>query len=138
MKVICCGTFDQLHIGHRALLDMAHSVAIIYGGELIIGLMEDSEIDKCHPVRPYMERMCSILCFLNDPIKSMIKITVIGVSVFKEGTAIYEIFDNKTQIILVCSDETFQAGIEFNKMLNSLGLNSVTLYNVPIIKSKDG
>jgi cytidyltransferase-like protein len=55
-KVLTCGTFDLLHIGHILLLDRARA----YGDELIVGLSTDKfskEKKGVEPIYPYLHRL---------------------------------------------------------------------------------
>jgi cytidyltransferase-like protein len=64
-KVAVGGTFDELHRGHKALLDMAFEV----GEKVVIGLSSDmfvSKMGKPHKTAPYDERRKELLTFLAD------------------------------------------------------------------------
>jgi pantetheine-phosphate adenylyltransferase len=64
-KVAVGGTFDELHRGHKALLDMAFKV----GEKVVIGLSSDifvSKMGKPHKTAPYDERRKELLVFLAD------------------------------------------------------------------------
>ena len=64
-KVAVGGTFDELHRGHKALLDMAFEV----GEKVVIGLSSDlfvSKMAKPHKTAPYDERRKELLTFLAD------------------------------------------------------------------------
>ena len=64
-KVAVGGTFDELHRGHKALLDMAFEV----GDKVVIGLSSDtfvSKMGKPHKTASYDERLKELLTFLAD------------------------------------------------------------------------
>jgi len=64
-KVAVGGTFDELHRGHKALLNMAFEV----GQKVVIGLSSDmfvSKMGKPHKTAPYDERRKELLTFLAD------------------------------------------------------------------------
>lgn len=62
-KVAVGGTFDELHRGHKALLDKAFEV----GEQIVIGLSSDkfvSKMGKPHKTAPYSERLKELQAFL--------------------------------------------------------------------------
>ncbi len=64
-KVAVGGTFDELHRGHKTLLDMAFEV----GDKVVIGLSSDafvSKMGKPHKTASYDERLKELLTFLVD------------------------------------------------------------------------
>jgi pantetheine-phosphate adenylyltransferase len=64
-KVAVGGTFDELHRGHKALLNMAFDV----GDKVVIGLSSDmfvSKMGKPHKTAPYDERRKELSIFLAD------------------------------------------------------------------------
>ncbi len=64
-KVAVGGTFDQLHRGHKALLDKAFEV----GEKVVIGLSSDSfvaHMDKPHKTASYKDRKKELEAFLEE------------------------------------------------------------------------
>jgi pantetheine-phosphate adenylyltransferase len=64
-KVAVGGTFDELHRGHKALLNKAFDI----GDKVVIGLSSDifvSKMGKPHKTAPYDERRKELLTFLAD------------------------------------------------------------------------
>ncbi len=62
-KVAVGGTFDELHRGHKALLDMAFEV----GDKVVIGLSSDafvSKMGKPHRTATYKERRRELAAFI--------------------------------------------------------------------------
>jgi pantetheine-phosphate adenylyltransferase len=62
-KVAVGGTFDELHRGHKALLDMAFEV----GDKVVIGLSSDtfvSKMGKPHKTASYDERRRELAAFI--------------------------------------------------------------------------
>ena len=62
-KVAVGGTFDELHRGHKALLDKAFEI----GEKVVIGLSSDefvSKMGKPHKTAPYNERRKELEAFL--------------------------------------------------------------------------
>ena len=62
-KVAVGGTFDELHRGHKALLDMAFEV----GDKVVIGLSSDtfvSKMGKPHKTASYGERRRELAAFI--------------------------------------------------------------------------
>jgi cytidyltransferase-like protein len=64
-KVAVGGTFDELHMGHKTLLERAFAV----GKKVIIGLSSDefvSKMGKPHETASYKERRKELLAFLDQ------------------------------------------------------------------------
>jgi pantetheine-phosphate adenylyltransferase len=64
-KVAVGGTFDELHRGHKALLDKAFEI----GGRVVIGLSSDefvSKMGKPHKTAAYGERLKELQAFLAE------------------------------------------------------------------------
>ena len=64
-KVAVGGTFDELHRGHKTLLDKAFEV----GEKVVIGLTSDdfvSKLGKPHKTAPYDERLRELTAFLES------------------------------------------------------------------------
>jgi cytidyltransferase-like protein len=64
-KVAVGGTFDELHRGHKALLDKAFEI----GEKVVIGLSSDefaSKMGKPHKTAPYDERLKELEAFLEQ------------------------------------------------------------------------
>jgi pantetheine-phosphate adenylyltransferase len=64
-KVAVGGTFDELHRGHKTLLDKAFEV----GNQVVIGLSSDafvSKMEKPHKTAPYNERRKELKAYLKD------------------------------------------------------------------------
>ncbi len=63
-KVAVGGTFDELHKGHKALLDKAFEI----GDRVVIGLSSDtfvSKMGKPHQTASYIERLQELQAFLH-------------------------------------------------------------------------
>ncbi len=64
-KVAVGGTFDELHRGHKALLDKAFQI----GEKVVIGLSSDefvSKMGKPHKTASYNERLKDLQAFLTE------------------------------------------------------------------------
>jgi len=64
-KVAVGGTFDELHKGHKALIDKAFEI----GEKIVIGLSSDefaSKMGKPHKTAPYNERLKELEAFLEE------------------------------------------------------------------------
>ena len=129
-KVCLGGTFDQLHIGHKSLLEMAFSTS----NEVIIGLTSDqrANLGRANEVlHKYEERYSNLDDFLAKTFSEKYSIVKLN-DIWGPG-----IFDKDLEAIIV-SEETENVAFELNKNRKLKNLIELELNTVPFIISKDG
>jgi len=129
-KVAVGGTFDELHRGHKALLNKAFEI----GGKVVIGLSSDefvAKMGKPHVTASFAERFRELECFLeksglsgrteivplNDPY---------GLTISGKG------FD-----ALVVSQETTENGEIINKMRSASGVQPLKIIVVNMVPAEN-
>jgi len=129
-KVAVGGTFDQLHRGHKALLNKAFEV----GNNVVIGLSSDEFVEKMnkqHVTASYEERFRELECFLDK-------------SGFSRRAKIVPLIDpygltisGKGLDALVVSQETMQTGDNINKVRAKAGLPPLTIVRVSMVPAEN-
>lgn len=124
----CGGTFDHLHIGHKAFLRFAFS----HGKHVVIGLTSDkyvSENKKNALVAPYIERYKQVEAFLaTEGFTGRYTIVPID-TIF--GPAI----DPHTSLdCLVTTEETKKGAEEINAKRSNLGLSVLPVITMPLLE----
>ncbi len=129
-KVAVGGTFDQLHKGHKALLDRAFEVA----EKVVIGLSSDdfvSKMGKPHRTASYLERRRELEAFfaeqglttraeivpLNDPY---------GLTISSKGLE-----------AIVVSQETAKIAQAINQKRQSAGTSPLHIFTVNMIPAEN-
>lgn len=124
------GTFDIIHKGHLALLDVAFSIS----GDVIIGLTSDELASKKGKKlnHNYSQRLGS----LKQVIEKKFQNRSFTISKLDNdfGPAVIE---GDVQALVV-SDETAHQGDILNKMRNEKNLAPVEIVVVPLILAEDG
>jgi pantetheine-phosphate adenylyltransferase len=129
-KVATGGTFDQLHAGHRRLLERAFEV----GEEVVIGLTSDEFAKKegKSPKHPYTTRKADLEAFLNARFPGR-RYTVARLDdYFGPGIA------SKDVAALVASPETGKRVRLANKMRAERGFPPLQLEVVDWVVAEDG
>jgi pantetheine-phosphate adenylyltransferase len=129
-KVAVGGTFDQLHRGHRVLLNKAFEV----GDKVVIGLSSDEFVRKMHKrhfTSTYTERLRELECFLEKSgfsrrAEIVPLIDPFGLSISGEGLD-----------ALVVSQETMQTGDSINKIRVKAGLPPLTIVRVNMVPAEN-
>jgi pantetheine-phosphate adenylyltransferase len=129
-KVAVGGTFDQLHKGHRVLLNKAFEV----GNNVVIGLSSDEfvkKMNKQHVTASYEERFRELERFL-------------GNSGFSQRAEIVPLIDpyglsisGKGLGALVVSQETMQTGENINKVRAKAGLPPLKIVRVSMVPAEN-
>lgn len=124
------GTFDILHKGHLALLQMAFSIS----SKVIIGLTSDEFATKKRKdlLHTYSQRYQS----LESEIKKNFSNSLYEISKLDNdfGPAVLE----KRVEALVVSEETIGQGKILNKLRNERQLPPVEIVSVPMVLATDG
>ena len=129
-KVCLGGTFDQIHLGHKSLLEMAFSTS----NEVIIGLTSDkrAQLDRGNEVlHSYEERYGNLDNFLTKNFSEKYSIVKLN-DVWGPG-----IFDKDLEAIIV-SEETKDIAFELNVNRKLKKLSELEIITVPLILAKDG
>ena len=129
-KVAVGGTFDELHRGHKALLNMAFEV----GDKVVIGLSSDSfvlKMGKPHKTASYEERRNELLTFLADSnLTKRAEIVTLddpfGRTMTGEGLE-----------ALVVSKETLKTAEKINEKRQKTGLSPLKLVIVNMVPAEN-
>jgi cytidyltransferase-like protein len=124
------GTFDELHRGHKALLQKAFDV----GNSVLIGLSSDefaAKITKPHAVAPYEERLKDLTEFLHERGWSD-RAKVIALSDPYGVTLEKGVVD-----ALVVSRETEPVAADINKKRKKMKLPPLKIFVVDMIPSEN-
>ncbi len=129
-KVAVGGTFDELHRGHKALLNKAFEV----GEKVVIGLSSDefvSKMGKPHKTAPYEERCRELQAFLDEsgldgkveivPLNDPYGLTISGKGL--EG--------------LVVSQETEKTAQKINERRQNAGLPPLEIVTVNMVPAEN-
>ena len=129
-RVAVGGTFDQLHRGHKILLNKAFEV----GKNVVIGLSSDEFVEKMnkqHVTASYEERFRELECFLDK-------------SGFSRQAEIVPLIDpygltisGKGLDALVVSQETMQTGDNINKVRAKAGLPPLIIVRVCMVPAEN-
>lgn len=129
-KVAVGGTFDELHRGHKALLDKAFEV----GEHVVIGLSSDefvSKMGKPHKTAPYTERLEELQNFLKEsgladrveivPLKDPYGLSISG----------------KDLDALVVSKETETMAKKINEKRKQAGLSPLKIITISMVPAEN-
>ena len=119
------GTFDRFHKGHKALLEKTLEL----GRRVTIGLTSDGFSGR--GVEPYENRKECLERHMH--------------SLGAENYVITQLEDpfgpartDGSMDALVVSEETFERGLELNRLRRLSGLNELEIISIPMVKSDDG
>jgi cytidyltransferase-like protein len=129
-KVAVGGTFDELHKGHKALLDKAFET----GECILIGLTSDefvSKMSKPHKTAPYNERLEELKVFLKQeglngrveivPLNDPYGLTLSGMSIDA----------------LVVSKETEKTALKINEQRKNAGLPLLKIITIEMVPAEN-
>jgi pantetheine-phosphate adenylyltransferase len=124
------GTFDELHKGHRALLNKAFEV----GDYVFIGLTSDElviELHKPHKVAPYNERFIYLSRFLETPeFNNRFEISPLY--------TYYGLTLNQLNLdALVVSQESAKTGESINKKRVKAGLSPLNIIKIDLVPAEN-
>jgi len=132
MKSCVGGTFDHLHVGHRALLKEAFSKSDF----VLIGISSDKLASETHKyksnLQSLIDRKTALTNFLYEiDALDRAKIDIINDPI---GTTIkYE--DLKA---IFCTDETRKSAETVNKRRLMRALPSLKIFEIPLVEAEDG
>ncbi|MDC0243317.1 pantetheine-phosphate adenylyltransferase [Marine Group III euryarchaeote] len=128
-KVCLGGTFDQIHLGHKSLLEMAFRLS----NEVIIGLTTDKRANKNRSkehLHTYQDRYSSLEEYLLSNFKGKYSIVELDDD-WGPG-----IFDKDLEAIIV-SDETEKVAFKLNKNRKLRDLEELKIVTVPLVLAND-
>jgi len=129
-KVVVGGTFDRLHLGHKALLRKAFEV----GRKVYIGLTSDEMVRN----KPYSERILPYGVRLMDLLKFLDVNGYRDYRIMKIHTAIGFADRIKSLEAIVVSEETFKGALIVNRAREERGLRKLDIIKIPLVKSYIG
>ncbi|AMM53733.1 phosphopantetheine adenylyltransferase [Pyrococcus kukulkanii] len=129
-KVVVGGTFDRLHLGHKALLRKAFEV----GETVYVGLTSDEMVREkpyAEKILPYERRLRDLLMFFEvNGFKNY--------RIIKIHNAIGFTTKIKSLEAIVVSEETYKGALLVNRAREELGLKPLEIVVIPLVKSKLG
>jgi len=129
-KVVVGGTFDRLHLGHKALLRRAFEV----GKYVYIGLTSDEMIRD----KPYAERILPYGLRLRDLLKFMEVNGYQNYRIMKIHNAVGFAGEMKSLEAIVVSEETYKGALIVNRVREERGLKPLEIVTIPLVKSSLG
>ena len=129
-KVVVGGTFDRLHLGHKALLRKAFEV----GKYVYIGLTSDEMIRE----KPYADKILPYELRLKDLIKFFEVNGYSNYRVIKIHTAIGFADDMKSLEAIVVSEETYKGALIVNRAREEKGLRPLEIVTIGLVRSSLG
>ena len=129
MRVCLGGTFDNLHRGHKELLDKSLELAG-KKGFLFIGLTTDAFIKNKKNVNSFYKRKKEIESYLEEK-KVSINVNIQPIN-NRFGPTIEEDFD-----VIVVSPESYKTAIEINRKREYLGKKPMKIVKIPFVLAED-
>ena len=125
------GTFDILHLGHKALLQRALEV----GDIVLVGLTTDPRASRNRnktQINPYRVRLANLQNLLKS-MKSLEKFQIVPLDNDWGPSVIDEDFE-----AIIVSDETKSTAQKINKIRSAGGKSELEIVIVPMIRAQDG
>lgn len=129
-KVVVGGTFDRLHLGHKALLRRAFEV----GRFVYIGLTSDEMVKN----KPYAERILPYSHRLNDLLKFLDVNGYQNYRIIKIHNALGFAVEFRELEAIVVSEETYKGALLINRIREEHGLKPLAIERIPLIRSGIG
>jgi|SRR5918992_71760 pantetheine-phosphate adenylyltransferase len=127
------GTFDELHIGHLALLSKAFEVA----NKVIIGISSDEFAarvkGKSNLNHDYEQRVRNLKKIIRQKFGANVNYNIVKLNTEFGPTVTHGPVD-----ALIASTETARKGIEINKIRTKNSLKPIAIVAVDIVKADDG
>jgi pantetheine-phosphate adenylyltransferase len=126
------GTFDEIHIGHLALLSKAFEL----GKKVIIGVSSDdfagSVKGKGKITHSYQQRVASLRLIIQRKFGD-VNYEISKLNTWYGPTVISDEVD-----ALIVSSETSKRGSEINEVRSKKGLKPLTIITVDLVRAEDG
>ena len=129
-KVVVGGTFDRLHLGHKALLRKAFEV----GEYVYVGLTSDEMIRE----KPHADKILPYEIRLKDLIKFFEVNGYSNYRIIKIHTAIGFAGDMKSLEAIVVSEETYKGALIVNRARKEKGLKPLEIVTIGLVRSSLG
>ncbi len=129
-KVVVGGTFDRLHLGHKALLRKAFEI----GEYVYVGLTSDEMILN----KPYAEKILPYGLRLRDLLKFFEVNNYSNYRVIKIHNAIGFTDRIKSLEAIVVSEETYKGALIVNRARREKNLPELDVITIKLIKSRIG
>jgi pantetheine-phosphate adenylyltransferase len=130
MKVCIGGTFDELHKGHKFLIDKAFEIAGKKGA-VFIGITSDEFIKNKGEIKQLDERIKNLETYLES--KGFMKQVIVKSIDDRYGPTLEDDFD-----FIVVSPETFSNALDINQKRIKKGKKPLEIIKIPFINSEDG
>jgi pantetheine-phosphate adenylyltransferase len=132
-KVVATGgTFDEIHIGHLALLSKAFEL----GKKVIIGVSSDEFADRVKGkgkiVHSYEQRVANLRLFIQGNFGD------VNYEISKLNTSYGPTLISDEVDGLIVSSETSKTGLEINEARSKKGLKPLTIVIVDLVRAEDG
>ena len=132
-KVVATGgTFDEIHIGHQALLSKAFEL----GKKVIIGVSSDEFADrvkgKAKITHSYQQRVASLRLVIQRNFGD------VNYEISKLNTSYGPTVISDEVDALIVSSETSKRGLEINEVRSKKGLKPLTIVSVDLVRAEDG
>ena len=124
--VVCGGTFDHLHAGHRKLLD----TCVRSGKKLTVGITSDAMISAkayAYAIESYTTRRIHLRRHLPK-----------GVQVIKLNGIFGSTLTDESIDAIGVTDETMQGALRINKEREKIGMKPLYIINVDFVQADDG
>ena len=130
MKVCIGGTFNNLHKGHKCLIDKAFEIAG-ENGLVLIGLTKGDLLKTKNNLRTYAERKENLEGFLSS--KNYLSRSIVKAITDKYGPSIEGDFD-----AIVVSPETTKTAEEINDIRRKKGKKPLKIIKIKFVLADDG
>ena len=126
------GTFDEIHIGHLALLSKAFEM----GKRVIIGVSSDEFADRVKGkgkiTHSYQQRVASLRLVIQKNFGD------VNYEISKLNTSYGPTVISAEVDALIASSETSKKGSEINEVRSKKGIKPLTIVTVDMIRAEDG
>ncbi len=132
-KVVATGgTFDEIHIGHLALLSKAFEL----GKKVIIGVSSDEFADRVKGkgkiTHSYQQRVAHLRLVIQR------NFGTVNYEISKLNTSYGPTVISDEVGALIVSSETSKSGSEINDVRSKKGLKPLTIVTVDLVRAEDG